>query len=121
MTSVSSTATTTTTVEDIRARLAAELANVQNAIATLTDREKALKAQLLETCDGPDSYSAGALTVVVKQAMRIDTRAVADKYPPDARPELYKQTVDLDAVKRHIAPVDLEALQVPSAPSVTLR
>lgn len=100
--------------------LAADLATVQDAIATLKERETALKAAILERTDGPDRYAAGALTVVVTQARNLDKTALAAKYPAEHFPELYDMTVSVAKVRKAFAPNDLEPFEVPSSPSVRL-
>lgn len=113
--------TTTDATVELRAALAAALADVQDRIAKLKDVETDLKAKILDTTEGPDSYTAGPLTVVVTQAMRIDPAEVKAKYPPDKHPELYDLVPSTTKVRQHIAPADLEPLSKPAKPSVSLR
>lgn len=109
-----------TDLEARRASLAARLASLQDAASRIADQITVVKADLLATTDGPDSYSAGQLTVVVTVAHRLDTKAIESKYPADTHPELYRPALDTAAVRKHIAPVDLEVLTIASAPSVKL-
>ncbi|WP_426566412.1 hypothetical protein ACPPVT_07650 [Angustibacter sp. McL0619] len=104
-----------------RASLAAALGDIQERIAALKDAETTIKAQILDTTDGPGTFDAGALTVVVTQAARIDPAEVAAKYPPDSHPELYELVPSVAKVRKHIAPVDLEPLFKLAKPSVSIR
>lgn len=109
------------TLADRLSPLASRLAAIQDAKKRLADEEAALKAQILALVPGPDTYdTATGVAVRVVQAHRIDVKAVAAKWPAEQHPELYRQAVDLDAVKRHVAPADLEAVQTATAPSVVL-
>lgn len=117
----SQTAQDITDRETRRSQLAARLATLQDAADTLAQQITTVKAEILDTTDGPDTYTAGPLTVVVTQAMRLDPAEVAAKYPPDRYPELYDLVPSTKKIRAHLAPVDLEPLQKPSKPSVSLR
>ena len=101
--------------------LAQRLAQLDEQVETLTQQRDQVKAAILTLVPGPDTYAAGPLTVQVTQSHTLDKKAIAAKYPAAEYPELYEQTVSTTAVKKHLSPVDLEAFQAPSKPSVRLR
>lgn len=111
----------TTTTEQALTVLAQRLAQFDEQIENLTQQRDQVKAAILALVPGPDTYQAGALAVQVVQSHTLDKKAIAAKYPAADHPELYEQTVSTTAVKKHLAPVDLEAFQVPSKPSVRLK
>lgn len=113
--------TATAPLDQQLAPLAARLAAIQAQKADLEQTEKALKQAILALTPGPDTYQAGDISVVVSQARVIDKKAVETKYPADKHPELYSLVPDTTKIRQHIAPVDLEALQTTSAPSVKLQ
>ena len=115
------TTTTTTTLGEQLAPLAARLAQLQEAADLLAQQIDDVKAQIRDTVPGPDNYAAGPLTVQVQTNGRLDTKAIAAKYPPTQHPELYSQTVDVRRVRQQLAPVDLEALTAYGTPKVVLR
>lgn len=107
--------------QETRTELANLLASLQEAAAKISEKIEAVKKEILATTDGPDSYAAGALTVIVSQATRLDLDAVAAKYPVDVRPELYELKPSTKLVRQHIAPADLVAFTKVSKPSVTIK
>lgn len=104
-----------------RTELAGRLASLQDAANAIAEQITTVKAELLETTEGPGTYDAGPLTVVVTQAARIDAAEVAAKYPPDSHPELYELVPSVAKVRKHIAPVDLEPLFKLAKPSVSVK
>jgi hypothetical protein len=107
-------------LEERLAPLASQLASIQEARNMLSNHETEVKAQILALVPGPDRYQAGAHEVLVSAAHRLDLRAIASKYPLAEHPELYTPSVDVKKVRAHFAPIDMEPLLLPSAPSVKL-
>ena len=64
--------TVNTTLADQLAPLAADLADVQDKIATLQLEEATLKRKIRESVPGPDTYTAGNLTVMVSTNRRFN-------------------------------------------------
>lgn len=102
---------TTDTTTDL-AELARQLAAVQTRLAPLKEQEAALKAQIREHLStlGPGTYQAGDHTIAATATRRIDVTAIAEIYPVTSNPELYKLTVDVAAVRKHLAPAVVDAL-----------
>ena len=93
--------TPNTTIADQLAPLAADLADVQDQIATLQLVEAALKSKIRDTCPGPDSYAAGNLTIVVSTNRRFNPQLAATIIAPDLLPLVSVTTsvVDKERVK----------------------
>jgi hypothetical protein len=109
-------------LEQQLAPLAQRLATLQDAKAKLTEQEDAVKAQIRDLVPGPDTYAAGELQVQVQTNGRLDTKAIAEKYPHDTHPELYAEpAIDTKKVRAHFAPVDLEPLTTYGQPKVVLK
>lgn len=103
------------------ATLAAERAQLQEQAEQIRQALEVNKAAILAATDGPDTYAAGALTIEVTQASRLDLAAIAAAYPVTEHPQLYKLTPDTKAVRRHITEADLDTYTIRSAPSVRLK
>lgn len=113
---------TTHSLDEQLAPLAARLAALQDAKNRLTEQEEQVKGQIRDLVPGPDTYSAGPLQVSVQTNGRLDTKAIAEKYPYETHPELYAEpAVDTKKVRKHFAPVDLEPLTSYGQPKVVLR
>jgi hypothetical protein len=109
-------------LEQQLAPLAARLAALQEAKEKLTEQEEQIKARIRELVPAPDTYAAGELQVSVQTNGRLDTKAIAEKYPYDAHPELYgAPAIDTKKVRAHFAPVELEPLTTYGTPKVMLR
>lgn len=68
------------------------------------------------------THQAGSVTITVKKgASRLNTSRLTAAHPFTERPELYKPVLDTAAVKRHIAPADLEAFQDEGTPVVEVK
>lgn len=101
--------------------LAAEEVDLAERAALISARRDEIRQTLREALS-VGTHQAGEYKVIVRAgARRVDTSAVAKTYPVEARPELYRQTVDLSAVRRHIAPADLEACTIVSPATVSVQ
>lgn len=111
-----------TSKSDALAPLATRLAGIQAEREQLTEIEAAIKASVKALTEGPGSYQAGDLTVVISQAGRLDLKAIEDKYPLEERPELYDAPhISTAKAREHFSPVDLEAFTKYAAPSVSVK
>lgn len=81
--------------------LAADLADIQDQIATLQLTETALKSKIRESVTGPDTYAAGGLTIVISTNRRFDPKLAATIIAPELLPLVSVTTsvVDKDRVK----------------------
>jgi len=115
--------TVNTTLASELAPLASELADIQDKIATLQLEEATLKRKIRESVPGPDSYTAGGLTVVVSTNRRFDAKLAAAVIAPDLLPLVSVTTsvVDKERVKVLCTPDVLEACYVTYDNVVKLR
>jgi len=90
-----------TTLADQLEPLAADLADIQDNIATLQLEEATLKRKIRESVPGPDSYAAGNLTVVVSSNRRFNPQLAATIIASDLLPLVSVTTsvVDKERVK----------------------
>lgn len=97
--------------------------DIRVAIATLTEAKERLEEVFLSgITPGPENAETLAgFKVGVKQSSTFDKAAFSAVHRPDLAPHLYKQEPDLTAIKREIAPADLEAFYKPSKPSVDFK
>lgn len=86
--------------EDIQ-RIAADIADLDEHITKLTADRDALKQQLRDTLPGPDTYAAGALTVVISANRRFNEQRALTLIPENLIPVITypKTTVDKDRLK----------------------
>jgi len=112
MTTSQTTQQGTETLEQRLAPLATQLADVQAAIADLTEREKGLKAAIRDLVPGSDSYAAAGLTVVVSTNNRFDAAKALPLIPDALRPLVVEtvETVNKDRLKA-LAPAIFEQAQ----------
>lgn len=116
------TTTTTSTLEERLAPIAAELATVQDHIKALQERESHLKTQIRELVPGPDTYGAGALAVQLQPNRRFDADAFMAKYPATTHPRFYKLALNTTEVKKGITGDEYDALMVTvGEPKVSIR
>lgn len=95
------TTTDTAILADTLTPLAADLANIQNRITELQQRETSLKAAIRELVTGPDTYQAGNLTIVVSTNRRFDQARALTLIPDPLRPLVIDtvETVNRDKLK----------------------
>ncbi len=87
------------TLED----LAVQLARIQEAKNHLDEQEKQVKARIRDLTDGPDSYAAGPLTIVVSPNRRFSP-ALAQQVIPAELLGLCKKTVIDSATAKQVLP-----------------
>lgn len=91
---------------DARTALAAEHARLKADADVIQSRLGLLRDLLVADGGGP----AGSLIVTVEQNRRVDDAAVRDAYPVAEHGHLYRVVPDPAALRRHLAPVDLDAV-----------
>jgi hypothetical protein len=101
-------------------QLVLELVKLAETIDQLEQRRKTIRAALARRYDVGTHDLAGHQVVVTRPG-RLDTGALAAAHPVAERPELYRPAVDLDAVRHHIAPADLEAFKTYGSKQVSIR
>lgn len=107
----------TLTKPDIDA-LALELDAINLRAAADKKRGDEIKAELATLPFGTLTAAGGLLKVAIQHNRRRDDRAFMAAFPFERFPELYKPTLDTDAIKHEIAPADLEPYTVESTPKV---
>ena len=94
---------------------AREITRLNNRIKADTERLEHLKDVLREHLEAGDTYAAGKHSITVAPNRAIDSAAFSAAYPlSPATAHLYKATPDLAAIRRHLAPVEVEGLMVES-------
>lgn len=99
--------------------ITAERAQLVALIDELTQRKNAIDDVYREHLVFGTHTLAG-LRVSVQHNRRLDNAAIMQAYPVTACPELYKPTIDTTAVKKYIAPVDLDAFYLDGTPKVVV-
>lgn len=94
----------TTTLADRLAPLAAELARLAADKADIEAREKEIKAQIRDLVDGPDTYAAGDLSVVVSPNRRFDPKLAERTLPPELLDLCRISKVDSAAAREVLPP-----------------
>lgn len=101
--------------------LAAEEVRLAEQAERIAARREQIRTLLREHLT-VGSHPAGVYTVQVRAgARRVDTRKVADAYPFDDFPQLYAVAVDLERVRKNLAPVELERFTTQGAASVIVK
>lgn len=113
---------TNTTLENILAPLAADLAEVQDRIAALQLAEAALKSKIRELVPGPDAYQAGNLVVAISTNNRFDPKKALTLIPDELRPIVVENvpTVNKDRLKA-LAPDIFAAAQTSGEYRISLK
>ena len=91
--------TVNTTLANQLAPLAADLADIQDKIATLQLEEASLKRKIRESVPGPDTYTAGNLTVIISTNRRWDSKKAAKVIPAELLPLVSVTTTVVDKTK----------------------
>lgn len=99
--------------------LAAEHAAIGAHIEKLREKQERLRAEILNRLDF-GTHPAGSLRVQIQHNRRLDPAKVQATYPVVSYPELYRPALDTAAVKRHIAPAELDTFYVEGAPKVII-
>lgn len=102
--------TTTTTLADTLAPLLDELATVQSRLEPLKEAEAEVKARIRDALAtvGPGTYEAGGHVLNAGVTRRVDIDAVAAAHPVGTHPQLYRLVPDLAAIKKNLAPAELD-------------
>lgn len=86
-------------------------ANIKQAEKRKAEIDAILKAEL--PADKPVELPSGRITISVTRTL--DSAKIEKEFSVDEHPEFYKVAVDTQAVKQHIAPVDLAKYQKTSS------
>lgn len=116
------TTTDHTTLEELLAPLAADLANALADAKKATTRADEIKSEMraLLEAHGPGDYAAGLETVRVTVAHTLDAKKVATDYPADIHPYLYKLAPDTKLVRAHLDEAQIERYLVAGSPRIGL-
>lgn len=93
-----------------------QYAALDHHISMLTSQKDALKAAITEQLP-KQGYIANGVKAAWARG-RVNNKAIEKNYPAATHPELYKQTLDTTAVKKHIPEVELDEYR--SEPSVRI-
>lgn len=108
-----------TTNPDLHADLVRELVALQDQIEPANARIADIKKVLRDLDFG--SHKIAGMTVTVGHNVRLDTAAFEAAYPVLEHPQMYKPTPDPAAIRRHLSPVQLEALQTEGEKRLTVK
>lgn len=104
---------------DLYADLARELIALQDQIEPANSRIADIKKVLRDLDYGTHKF--GTISVAVGRNVRLDTAAFEAAYPVTQNPLMYKAVPDSDAIKRHLSPVQIEALQTEGEKRLTVK
>lgn len=104
---------------DMYENLVLELVNLQAQIDPLAGRVDDIKKVLRDLDYG--THKIAGVSVAVGRNVRLDPRKFEATYPVVENPHLYKAVPDADAIKRHLSPVQVEALQVEGEKRLTVK
>lgn len=95
---------------DIAARRAivTSLGEVRTEIARLDEVKKQLEEILRTKIEGEEADEVAGFAISTSPNRTLDKAAIATDYPVGKFPQLYKQEPDLTALKRNIAPAELD-------------
>lgn len=111
--------TTSTPDEHYYGDLAREYATLQDRVAPDLARIDEIK-KLMRGLDY-GTHDVAGLKVSVARNSRLDAAAFAAKYPVLQHPGLYKSAPDSAAIKKNLAPAEIETLSVAGEPRVTIK
>lgn len=110
----------TENAESLHADLVREYLHLAEQVEPLQGRmdeiRKVLRADLPQ-----GSHKIAGATVQVARNARMDMAAFAAQFPVLSNPGLYKAVPDPDAIKRQLAPMQIEALQVEGEPRLVIK
>jgi hypothetical protein len=101
-------------------QLAIEDVKLRDEEAAIKERRDEIKS-ILRTLVPVGTTPAGTYKVIVTDPAKLDTKALAEAYPVTSHHHLYKPTLDTAAVRKHVAPVDLEKYTTHGTPVVTVK
>lgn len=114
--------TDTAALSDQLTPLAAEYAQLAEQAEQVKARQEAIKAQIRELVPGPDSYDAGALSVVVSTNRRFDAKRALAMLPEALVPLVTYPETTIDKEKLKVLARDVyDAAQVDYAERVTIK
>ena len=98
------------TLEDQLEPLAGDLANALADAKKATQRADEIKAEIraLLAQHGPGTYAAGLETIKATTARTVDAKKIAQDYPADAHPYLYRLAPDTKLVRAHLDEEQIE-------------
>jgi hypothetical protein len=99
--------------------LASEYLRLGAQLEQLRDRQQAITDRLRALSFG--THKAGSASVCVQRNRRLSAENVQVAYPVARFPHLYKATLDLTALRKHVAANDLDAFYIDGAPRVVVR
>ena len=103
-------------------RLAADLADISEHITKLTEEADAIKARIRDGVDGPDTYAAGNLSIIVAPNRRFNDDKALKAIPAELLPLVTTQQVVVDRKKLEVlAPEAYEAGWINYADRVSVK
>lgn len=100
--------------------LVKEYLQLQEQAEHIDQRKDSIKAELRKLGEG--SHGIAGVTISIAPNRRIDPQLVAEQYPVEQHPELWKASPDTTAIRKHLAPIRVEQLMTDSGePKVTIR
>jgi len=116
------TMTTKTKTPDLAALVNEEI-TLADAAAQIDERRKSIKAILDANLDFGTHDIAGHQVQKRRGAARISADKVAANHPYEQAPELYdvEPRINLDKVKHHLAPAELDGYKTESAPVLVVK
>lgn len=100
--------------------LVKEYVRLQEQREHIDQQMDTLKAELRTL--GVGSHPIAGVTVSIAPNRRIDPKLVAEQYPVEKHPELWKAAPDTTAIRKNLAPIRVEQLMTESGePKVTIR
>ena len=95
--------------EERRAELARIYTATNTQIKELTATLEAVKTELRDGLEHGDTYTAGDHSIQVTPNRAFDKDSFAARYPvSEATAHLYKAEPNLEAIREHLAPIDVE-------------
>lgn len=102
-------------------QLAIEDVKLRDEETAIKERRDQIKSILRTLVPVGATQPAGPYKVIVTSPAKLDTAALAKAYPVATHHELYKPTLDTAAVRKHLAPIDLEQYSTHGTPVVTVK
>lgn len=100
--------------------LVKEYLQLQEQAEHIDQRKDAIKAELRTLGEG--SHDLAGVKVSIAPNRRIDAALVAEQYPVEQHPELWKAAPDTTAIRKNLAPIRVEQLMSESGePKVSIR
>ena len=99
-----------------------ELTAIRADIDRLTARRRELEKILIHDL-GNGTHQVNGLKVQVTTPRMLDKKAFAAAHPANANPDLYvyEAILDMDQVKQHFSPAELDAYKTDGTTRITLR